>query len=47
VKELTNWSKERGQGPAKDDTSALMAPIAQSLTQSQIAALAAYLNYLK
>jgi cytochrome c553 len=47
VKELTNWSKERGQGPAKDDTSATMASIAQSLTPSQIAALAAYLNYLK
>jgi cytochrome c553 len=47
VRELTNWSKERGQGSAKDDTSAIMAPIAQRLTQSQIAALAAYLNYLK
>jgi cytochrome c553 len=47
VKELTNCSKERGKGPAKDDTSATMASIAQSLTQSHIAALAAYLNYLK
>jgi cytochrome c553 len=47
VKELTNWSKERGQRSEKDDTSAKMAPIAQSLTQSRIAALAAYLSYLK
>jgi cytochrome c553 len=47
VKELTNWSKDRGQGPAKDDTPATMASIAQRLTQPQISALAAYLNYLK
>jgi cytochrome c553 len=47
VKELTNWSKERGKGTAKDDRTATMASIARSLTQAQIAALAAYLNYLK
>jgi cytochrome c553 len=47
VKELTNWSKERGKGPAKDDRTATMASIAQSLTQAQIAALAAYINHLK
>jgi cytochrome c553 len=46
VKELTNWSKERGQGGTKDDTSAIMAPTAHNLTQSQIAAIAAYLSYL-
>ena len=47
VKELTNWSKERGQGGTKDDTSALMAPTAHNLTQSQISAIAAYLSYLR
>jgi cytochrome c553 len=47
VKELTNWSKERGQGGTKDDTSAIMAPTAHNLTPSQIAAIAAYLSYLQ
>jgi cytochrome c553 len=47
VKELTNWSKERGQGGSRDDTSAIMAPTAHNLTQSQIAAIAAYLSFLK
>jgi cytochrome c553 len=47
VKELTNWGKERGQGGTKDDTSAIMAPTAHNLTQSQIAAIAAYLSYLQ
>jgi cytochrome c553 len=45
VKELTHWSKERGQG-AGGDTSAIMVPTAHNLTQSQIAAIAAYLSYL-
>jgi cytochrome c553 len=47
VKELTNWGKERGQGGAKIDTSAMMAPIAHNLTHSQITAIAAYLSYMK
>ena len=47
VKEMANWSKERGQGGTKDDTSAIMAPTAHNLTQSQIAAIAAYLSYLQ
>jgi len=47
VKELTDWSKERGQGGTKDDTSAIMAPTAHNLTQSQIAAIAAFLSYLQ
>jgi len=42
---LVNWSKERGQG--SPDPSAIMQPIAHSLTESQIAAVAAYLNYLE
>jgi cytochrome c553 len=47
VKELTNWSKERGQGSPTKDTSAIMAATAHNLTQSQIAAIAAYLSYLQ
>ena len=48
VKTLTNWDKERGQGGAANpDTSAIMRPIAHSLTESQINAVAAYLNTLE
>jgi cytochrome c553 len=46
-KKLTNWSKERGQDPAKPDTSAIMEPIAHGLTEPQIKAVAAYLSYLQ
>ena len=46
-RKLVNWSKERGQDPAKPDTSAIMEPIAHGLTQPQIAAVAAYLSYLE
>jgi cytochrome c553 len=45
IKQLTDWGKERAQGLAKDDASAIMAPVARSLTKSQIAAIAAYLSY--
>jgi cytochrome c553 len=45
VKELANWSKERGQGSG-NDASAIMVPTAHNLTQAQIAAIAAYLSYL-
>jgi len=44
---LTNWDKERGQNPAKPDTSALMQPIAHKLKDAQIKAVAAYLSYLE
>jgi cytochrome c553 len=44
---LVNWSSERGQDAAHPDTSAIMQPIAHNLTKSQIAAVAAYLNYLE
>ena len=44
---LVNWSSERGQDPAHPDTSAIMQPIAHNLTKAQIAAVAAYLNYLE
>ena len=44
---LANWRKERGQDPAKPDTSVIMQPIAHSLTEQQIKAVAAYLSYLE
>jgi cytochrome c553 len=47
IKELVNWGKERGQNPTKPDTSAIMSPVAHSLTKSQIEAVAAYVSYLK
>ena len=47
ARKLVNWSKERGQDPAKPDTSAIMEQIAHSLTESQIAPVAAYLSYLE
>lgn len=47
VKALTNWTKLRGQGPSKDETSSIMVPTAHNLTPSQIAAIAAYVSYLK
>jgi cytochrome c553 len=47
LKKLVNWNKERGLDPANPDTSAIMEPIAHGLTEQQIAAVAAYLNYLE
>jgi cytochrome c553 len=47
VNKLTNWEKERGQNPASPDTSAMMQPIAHSLTQPQIKAVAAYVSTLE
>ncbi len=44
---LENWNQERGQNPAKQDTSSIMQPIAHSLTKAQIEAVAAYLNNLE
>jgi cytochrome c553 len=44
VKELTNWSTERDQGAAKDDTSAVMNPIAHALSLAQVSAVAAWLR---
>ena len=44
---LINWSKERGQNPTEPDISAVMSPVAHSLTRSQVEAVAAYLSYLK
>jgi cytochrome c553 len=47
IKELVNWGKERGQNPAKPDTSTIMSPVAHSLNRSQIEAVAAFVSYLK
>jgi len=47
VKELGNWIKERRQHSTNEDTSAVMTPVAHSLNQTKIAAVAAYLSYLK
>ena len=47
VAKLTNWDKERGQIPGQPDTSAIMQPIAHSLTQPQIKAVAAYVSTLE
>jgi cytochrome c553 len=47
INELTNWGKERGQNPAKPDTSAIMSPVAHSLNGQQIEAVAAYVSTLK
>jgi cytochrome c553 len=44
---MVNWSKERGQDHTGSDTSSIMEPIAHSLTEPQIAAVAAYLSYLE
>ena len=46
-RKLTNWDKERGQDPAKPDTSAIMQPIAHNLNEAQIKSVAAYLSYLE
>jgi hypothetical protein len=42
-----NWGKERGRDPTKPDMSIVMEPIARSLTEAQIGAVAAYLDYLE
>src|SRR5665213_3368394 len=47
ARKLLNWSKERGQDPAKPDSSAIMQPIAHNLTDAQVQAVAAYVSYLE
>ena len=47
-KTLMHWSNERAQDPAKPDASAaIMEPIARSLTEKQVSAVAAYLSELE
>jgi cytochrome c553 len=47
IKELVNWGKERGQNPARPDTSAIMSPVAHSLNKPQVEAVAAFVSSLK
>lgn len=47
VRELTNWSSQRGQIPSMPDTSMIMAPVAHSLNRQQVEAVAAYLSGLE
>ena len=47
MNKLVNWGSERGQNPAKQDTSAIMQPVAHALTKGQMEAVAAYLNDLE
>lgn len=47
IKELTNWGKERGQNPTQPDTSAIMSPVAHSLSKPQIEAVAAFVSQLR
>jgi len=44
---LINWSKERGQIASRPDISAVMSPVAHSLTRTQVEAVAAYLSHLR
>jgi cytochrome c553 len=46
-RKLVSWSKERGQDPKNPDVSAIMEPIAHSLTEPQIKAVAAYVSSLE
>jgi cytochrome c553 len=46
VKQLVNWSK-RAQNASTENTPRIMVPISQSMTRSQIEAVAAYVNSLK
>jgi len=47
VRVLRNWTRERGLHASAQGTAGVMAPIAQSMSKDQIAAVAAYLSYLK
>jgi cytochrome c553 len=47
VKALRSWARERGQGSASPDVSAVMAPTAHNMTQAEISAVAAYVATLR
>ncbi len=47
IRKVTNWEKERGLNPDKPDNSAMMVAITHNLTPEQLAAVAAYVSYLK
>ena len=44
---LRNWGKERGQKPSQPDMSAVMSPVAHSLSGPQMEAVAAFVSSLK
>jgi cytochrome c553 len=46
IKELSNWSQERGQNAGTSGNPTVMQRVAHSLSKSQIAAVAAYLSNL-
>ena len=47
INKLVNWDKERGQIAGRSDPSAIMVPVAHSLTRQQVEAVSAYLSNLK
>lgn len=47
ISKLLNWTKERGQDPARPDISAIMLPTSHNLTKAQVAAVAAYVGRLQ
>ncbi|HML13015.1 MAG TPA: c-type cytochrome [Xanthobacteraceae bacterium] len=47
VKALRSWARERGQGSAQPDVSAVMAPTAHNMNPAEISAVAAYVSTLR
>ena len=47
VAKLTNWDKERGQIRSRPDVSAVMSPVAHSLSRPQMEAVAAFVSTLR
>jgi cytochrome c553 len=47
VEELQGWSEKRGNDLASGDMAAVMTPVAHAMSHAQIAAVAAYLSYVK
>jgi cytochrome c553 len=47
VRKLANWSGERLQDPAGSTSSVIVDPAAHALTESQAAAVAAYVSYIE
>jgi cytochrome c553 len=47
IKALRNWGRERGQGSASPDVSAVMAPTAHNMSPAEISAVAAYVSTLR
>lgn len=47
ISKLLNWNAERGRDPARPDISAIMLPTSHNLTKAQVAAVAAYVAYLR